>query len=204
MHYAYSECMAIQDFTWAETGERIRDLRLAAGLTQAALAEQAGITQPAITRIENGETAPQLETLAGIAAVLGTSVRVLVCGQAPPSGDLSMLTDIESVLRSGNQVAIAALKQGLTIAKVILASRPSKKRVELLRDSVPEGLLAAGAGERRLTVYGQDQDRFSFAKSLALSRTTDSSNNPRVKSPRGKSTNRPDRLSEADRSSTQP
>jgi len=54
-------------------GARLRQLRLAAGLTQAELARRTGIHRPNIARVEAGRHTPSLETLARIANAIGVS-----------------------------------------------------------------------------------------------------------------------------------
>lgn len=62
----------------AKVGSRLRELRKAAGLTQAELARRTGIHRPNIARVEAGRHTPSLETLARIAAAIGVSAtRVL-------------------------------------------------------------------------------------------------------------------------------
>jgi len=51
--------------------ENVRRLREAKGLSQGALAADAGIYQELISRIENGAANPELDTLGKIAAALG-------------------------------------------------------------------------------------------------------------------------------------
>lgn len=46
-------------------------------MTQAQLAELAGVTQQALSRIEKGETVPRLRTMEAIARSLGISVEKL-------------------------------------------------------------------------------------------------------------------------------
>ena len=54
-------------------GARLRELRLAAGLTQAELARRTGIHRPNIARVEAGRHTPSLDTLARIANAIGVS-----------------------------------------------------------------------------------------------------------------------------------
>jgi DNA-binding XRE family transcriptional regulator len=62
----------------ARLGQRLRELRLAAGLTQAELARRTGIHRPNIARVEAGRHTPSLETLARLAQAIGVSTtRVL-------------------------------------------------------------------------------------------------------------------------------
>lgn len=50
-------------------GARVRAIRLARGLTQRELADQAGLYHTAISELERGVTAPTIDTLKKIAAV---------------------------------------------------------------------------------------------------------------------------------------
>lgn len=52
-------------------GARLRELRLAAGLTQAELARRTGIHRPNIARVEAGRHTPSLDTLARLASAIG-------------------------------------------------------------------------------------------------------------------------------------
>lgn len=59
-------------------GGRIRELRKAAGLTQAALAERAGISFEAMSRIERGRASARVGTLARVAHALSVGLPELV------------------------------------------------------------------------------------------------------------------------------
>jgi putative transcriptional regulator len=61
------------DVDGVRLGQRLRALRLAAGLTQAELARRTGIHRPNIARVEAGRHTPSLETLARLAAAIGVS-----------------------------------------------------------------------------------------------------------------------------------
>ena len=69
--------------SWAEhVGKKIKELRKDAGLTQAQLAEKAGLPQSHISRLENAEHSATNLTLAKIAAALGVDV-----GKLDPCSD---------------------------------------------------------------------------------------------------------------------
>jgi transcriptional regulator with XRE-family HTH domain len=55
----------------AELGERLAQVRLARNLTQAALAEQAGVSKRTVERLESGTVATQLSGLLRVCRVLG-------------------------------------------------------------------------------------------------------------------------------------
>jgi transcriptional regulator with XRE-family HTH domain len=60
-------------------GQRVRAARIAAGLSQGQVAERSGVAQPAISRIERGETRePGVLIMAGIARALDVTVDELV------------------------------------------------------------------------------------------------------------------------------
>ena len=56
---------------------RIKELRKEKGLTQKKLAELAGISQPYLNDLENGNRMGKPETLQRIAAPLGVTVKIL-------------------------------------------------------------------------------------------------------------------------------
>jgi DNA-binding XRE family transcriptional regulator len=59
-------------------GRQLRALRIAAGLTQAALAARAGVSAGALRAAESGRSNPALPTALALAAALGTTVERLV------------------------------------------------------------------------------------------------------------------------------
>ena len=77
-------------------GDRIRRLRNARGLSQAALAEQLGIKPASVADWELGDTRPSIARLPRLAAVLGTTVPVLLEGE--PSGLAKKRNEFEKLL----------------------------------------------------------------------------------------------------------
>ena len=59
-------------------GTRIRRLRKAKDMSQAALAKRARLTRVYITRLESGQQDPSLSTINAIAKALGVSVTALL------------------------------------------------------------------------------------------------------------------------------
>jgi transcriptional regulator with XRE-family HTH domain len=57
---------------------RLRELREKAGLTQAQLAQRAGLHLSAVTRFEHGRREPSLASAAKLAAALGVTVDELI------------------------------------------------------------------------------------------------------------------------------
>jgi uncharacterized protein len=54
----------------------VRELRIAAGLSQRALARRAGTSQPAVARYERGAATPSWQTLQRLAGACGQRVRI--------------------------------------------------------------------------------------------------------------------------------
>ena len=63
-------------------GQAVRERRLALGLSQTEVATRAGMTQPALSRLEVGGTVPTIPVLERIAAALGAELIVTI---APPA-----------------------------------------------------------------------------------------------------------------------
>ncbi len=62
-------------------GQRVKWLRKQAGLTQAELAESAGVSPGLVAQVEQGKILPSLKTVAAIAEVLGTTPCYLISEQ---------------------------------------------------------------------------------------------------------------------------
>ncbi len=62
-------------------GNRIRQLRKSAGLTQQALSRLANIGRVTLVRIETGEQSPRYETMVSLAQALGRPLEELVVGE---------------------------------------------------------------------------------------------------------------------------
>ena len=91
-------------------GARIAMLRRAAGMSQAQLADAAGVSPSAIGMYEQGRREPSIETLVAMADILGVSLDLLVRGKPETRGDETALnqlllqrvaeTDLQLVRRS--------------------------------------------------------------------------------------------------------
>jgi transcriptional regulator with XRE-family HTH domain len=60
------------------SGQLLREARRRAGLTQRALAERAGVTQPTVARIERGDSRPSLDRLLTLIRVCGLDLDIRV------------------------------------------------------------------------------------------------------------------------------
>jgi transcriptional regulator with XRE-family HTH domain len=89
--------------------ERLRLLRQQRGLTQEALAEKAGVSVDAVTRIESGRRSPRLDTLERLAAALAVNLQELVAAKSLPDqsqGD-EHLVRIQAMLRGRTEASLA-------------------------------------------------------------------------------------------------
>ena len=69
--------MSTKEETRQRIGQRVKALRLAAGLSQQELADRAGLNRTHIGRIEDGAFGSQVETIQQIAEALGMTVDII-------------------------------------------------------------------------------------------------------------------------------
>jgi transcriptional regulator with XRE-family HTH domain len=79
-------------------GAHVRDLRKRARLTQARLAESAGIEVQSLSRIERGEYEPSLSACMALADALGVSIDVIARGQ--PAGPDTTSAPLRALMRT--------------------------------------------------------------------------------------------------------
>ena len=68
--------------TLVHVGENLRRLRTLTALTQAQLAERAGLTESAVARAERDQTEPHMTTVRKLADALGVPPRELIEGSS--------------------------------------------------------------------------------------------------------------------------
>lgn len=98
-------------------GSRIREIRLSQHLTQAKLAEMAGIEPSNLSHIERAATKVSLPTLVNIANALEVTLDELVCGSLIKSSHISVkiLEDVLSECTPKEQMILAEfLKNSIT------------------------------------------------------------------------------------------
>ncbi len=99
-------------------GQYVREARRRAGLTQRQLAGRAGLTQPAIVRIERGEVAASFERIAELVRACGFDLDVRV---VPLDEDAATLPE-QSERRSPDE-RLDALLAGLELYQAGLTAR---------------------------------------------------------------------------------
>ena len=88
-----------------QVGASVKRLRQAQGLTSGELARSAGISAAMLSRLEGGHVSPSLETLAALAAALGTGVSTLLKDDAASQSDAQLVKRGEGleVVRRGTR-----------------------------------------------------------------------------------------------------
>ena len=97
----------------------LRYARRRAGLSQRALAERAGVPQPAVSRIERGMVSPRIDTLNHLLAAAGASLEL-----APRLGkgvDRSLIR--AALARTPEQRVVAAGQAGRSLAAFLHETR---------------------------------------------------------------------------------
>jgi transcriptional regulator with XRE-family HTH domain len=107
---------------------RLRERRLAAGLTQADLAAAAGLTSTYVTRLEAAGAAPGIDTVTQLAEALGTTLHDLVPLDAPPDPTAYLRDRGEALLRQVVAKADRDLLAALVPLLARLAEAPAKGR----------------------------------------------------------------------------
>ncbi|WP_411146881.1 helix-turn-helix domain-containing protein [Streptomyces sp. x-80] len=101
-------------------GPRLRDLRRRHGLTLAALAEQTGINESTLSRLEGGSRKPTLEMLLPLAEVYAVPLDELV--GAPRTGDPRI--HLKPVVRDGMTFVPLSRPGGVQAHKLLIPPRP--------------------------------------------------------------------------------
>ncbi|MEU3242511.1 helix-turn-helix domain-containing protein [Streptomyces sp. NPDC006875] len=104
----------------AAVGPRLRDLRLRHGLTLAGLAEQTGINESTLSRLEGGIRKPTLEMLLPLAEVYAVPLDELV--GAPRTGDPRI--HLKPVTRNGMTFVPLSRPGGVQAHKLLIPPRP--------------------------------------------------------------------------------
>lgn len=107
-----------QDAVVGRFGVRLRETRIARGMTQAVLAERAEVSVAYIGRLERGEAAPGIDLVARLATALGVKMAELLPESDPPPDAVSVLRErcrslFEEIVESGDLGSLTLLVQVL-------------------------------------------------------------------------------------------
>ena len=114
-------------------GNRLREARVAAGLSQSELEELSGIPKARLSRYENGHVEPSIQTLARLARALNVSEASLLGDQR------AVLEDFFRVLHDRG-VRISSTEQGARLAQAFADMVGALGGIESIAgpDGVPE------------------------------------------------------------------
>ena len=104
---------------YKKLGERIRKERLAVGITQEVLSEQAGISVSFLGQVERGERKPSLETVVNIANSLGVTVDFLLSDSYRTSSN-SLVDELTYLIRETPEKDIRTV---IEVTKTILREK---------------------------------------------------------------------------------
>jgi transcriptional regulator with XRE-family HTH domain len=141
---------------------RIKEFRLAAGLTTLQLGEKIGMTQSGVSRIENGHVGATLEVLTKVAAVLNADVADLIDVETPDQADAA------AALVGARIKAVRLQKQATTsmLAEKIGTTHATISRIENGRQGVTADWLfriAAGLGVNPADLVTQHKASFAIS-----------------------------------------
>ena len=145
--------------------ENLRRFRLDAGLTQAVLAEQLGVSDRAVSRWERGISSPDVTLLPRLALVLGTSVDALL-GVDPQRMHTAILRVTEECTRLLNAGDIPAAVQLLREQTVLYPGQP-ELMVYLARALL--ALKTAASAQEALALCHASQARIDAGAAARLS-----------------------------------
>lgn len=107
---------------------RVKDARLAAGLSQSELARRIGARPSAVNHIESGRTkALKARTIVKLAGSLSVSAYWLEHGTGSPSPDARLLPEEAEVLSLYRLLNPANREAFLSVARALLAAQPGVK-----------------------------------------------------------------------------
>lgn len=132
---------------------RVRRARELAGLSQAALAERAGVSRPLVAAVEQGRHSPGVDAALGLAAALGTTVEELFA-PVPAAAGTSVL---DRPVRDGHGV-VSATVGGRTVFAAAEDEMGPSERWPAADAVVADGRLRSlpGAGGEGAVVVGCD------------------------------------------------
>ncbi len=156
-------------------GQRIKTLRKQAGLSQEKVAEFTGVSRQAVTKWENGKSAPSTENLFKLAELFGTTVDLLLPRTdiaAPPTGEgsgpapeRSFFPGWQAVLKKRTTAALAV---GAAYLLLNLAGRLAGAALEDVSLSLM-GLLLGRSVDQFTYLFGWLICRSLFAASAVIS-----------------------------------
>ena len=110
-------------------GRAVRQLRTAAGLTQAELAERAGIAFETVSRVESGREPPSLRTAISLSDAIDVSLDAVV-GRVPTPAvrrEEPASRDLRKLLATAERLEPGLLRHVVAIARALPVGRPGRR-----------------------------------------------------------------------------
>lgn len=124
----------------APFGETVLAWRLARGLTQAALASQAGVPRPNLSAIERGDREVTLKTLRALAAALGVRPGQLADGELPrDAAPILGRPELERIARAAARGTATANPHEAMLARALADSTRTRVTGPSARSKGPSG-----------------------------------------------------------------
>jgi len=112
-----------------DVARALREHRTAAGLTQAELAEKAGLAFETISRLESGREPPSLRSAVALADALGASLDALVQRPAPPAARRDKLTpEVRRLVASARGLEPKMMRHLVAVVDGLKRASPKAKR----------------------------------------------------------------------------
>lgn len=121
---------------WNTVGQRVRELRTAAGLTGRELARRIGVSASHVSQVERGIGAFSGRALYAVASVLGVQMHDLLDPKAPPAQTAASALD----LPVGDLVAAGVVRRAADHPSIKLSSGPRWGRLTAMGESGVEFL----------------------------------------------------------------
>ncbi len=107
---------------YVSIGNRIKEIRIAKGWTQAKLAEESGVEPSNISHIERAATKLSLPTMVNIANALGVSLDEIAYGSLVKSSHVSVKM-IEDILADCSPDELKSLAEVIKTTKFVLRNK---------------------------------------------------------------------------------
>lgn len=136
----------------SQLGGVIRDQRLAAGITLAALSRETGLSQSFLSQLENGRTNTSLRSLQSIADALGTTATVLLADSD---------TDTDPIVRGDDEMMTISDAPGALVRSLVRGKR-QLRALEFTGEAHDDREFTHGHDEIMYVVSGQAQARLTL------------------------------------------
>jgi transcriptional regulator with XRE-family HTH domain len=160
-------------------GDQLRAIRRSRNLTQKEVAERAGISQPALSRIELGGGVPDIETLRRLGKAMGVRFHVIV-GNEEADHDENLLVSLAKPRLAGTSTeasrnahndsqlggyALGGKRSQLRSRPLVLALTPRRQPAPLspIRSRPPDPMAAHHWGAKRGAINGRHRATRSHA-----------------------------------------